>query len=67
MTPEDSVLAVAGAVLDGGDVVTDTDIIESYRFDRSSGTTAGHPFAVVFPRTTEQVSALMASASSTMS
>ncbi|MEK9663443.1 MAG: FAD-linked oxidase C-terminal domain-containing protein [Candidatus Nanopelagicales bacterium] len=62
MTPEDSVLAVAGSVLDGGDVLTDTDIIESYRFDRSSGTSAGQPFAVVFPRTTEQVSALMAAA-----
>ena len=62
MTPEDSVLAVAGSVLDGGDVVTDTDIIESYRFDRSSGTAAGQPFAVVFPRTTEQVASLMAAA-----
>ncbi len=62
MTPEDSVLAVAGSVLDGGDVVTDTDIIESYRFDRSTGTSAGQPFAVVFPRTTEQVSSVMASA-----
>jgi len=62
MTPEDSVLAVAGSVLDGGDVVTDTDIIESYRFDRSTGTSAGQPFAVVFPRTTEQVSSVMAAA-----
>ncbi len=62
MTPEDSVLAVAGSVLDDGDVLTDTDIIESYRFDRSSGTSAGQPFAVVFPRTTEQVASLMAAA-----
>ena len=62
MTPEDSVLAVAGSVLDDGDVLTDTDIIESYRFDRSTGTSAGQPFAVVFPRTTEQVSSVMAAA-----
>lgn len=62
MTPEDQVLAAAAAVLDAGDVVTDEDIIESYRFDRSTGTEAGQPFAVVFPRTTEQVSSLMAAA-----
>lgn len=62
MTPEDHVLAAAAAVLDAGDVVTDEDIIESYRFDRSTGTAAGQPFAVAFPRTTEQVSSLMAAA-----
>ena len=62
MTPEDAVLAAAGTTLDAGDIVTDTDILESYRFDRSSGTGAGQPFAVVFPRTTEQVSALMSAA-----
>lgn len=62
MTPEDAVLAAADAALDAGDIVTDTDIIESYRFDRSTGTEAGQPFAVVFPRTTEQVSALMTAA-----
>lgn len=62
MTPEDSVLAAAAATLDDGDVVTDTDIIESYRSDRSLGTAAGQPFAVVFPRTTEQVAALLAAA-----
>ncbi len=62
MTPEDSVLAAAATVLDDGDVVTDTDIIESYRSDRSLGTAAGQPFAVVFPRTTEQVAALLAAA-----
>ena len=62
MTPEDSVLAVAGGVLGDGDLVVDTDIIESYRFDRSTGTEAGQPFAIAFPRTTEQVAALMAAA-----
>lgn len=62
MTPEDSVLAAAGGVLGDGDLVVDTDIIESYRFDRSTGTEAGQPFAVAFPRTTEQVAAIMAAA-----
>ena len=59
MSPEDSVLAAAAAALSEGDIVTDTDILESYRFDRSSGSQAGQPFAVVFPRTTDQVSAVM--------
>lgn len=62
MTPEDAVLAAADRVLDDGDIVTDTDILESYRFDRSTGTHAGQPCAVVFPRTTEQVSAILRSA-----
>lgn len=62
MSPEDHVLAAADATLDAGDIVTDGDIIESYRFDRSTGTEAGVPFAVVFPRTTDQVAALMSSA-----
>lgn len=60
MTPEDAVLAAAEAHLDAGDVVTDGDIIESYRSDRSTGTVAGQPFAVAFPRTTQQVAALLA-------
>lgn len=62
MTPEDSVLAAADAALDAADILTDTDVIESYRFDRSTGTDAGQPFAVAFPRTTEQVAALMRAA-----
>lgn len=62
MTPEDSVLEAAAAVLDEVDVVTDVDIVESYRFDRSTGTHAGQPIGVVFPRTTEQVAAVMAAA-----
>lgn len=64
MSPEDAVLAAAGAVLADGDVVVDSDIIESYRFDRSTGTEAGQPFAIAFPRTTEQVAAIMAAAHS---
>lgn len=62
MTPEDSVLAAAVAALDEGDIVTDPDILESYRFDRSMGTRAGMPFGVAFPRTTAQVSAVMRAA-----
>jgi len=62
MTPEDSVLARAAGVLAHGDLVVDADIIESYRFDRSTGTEAGHPFAVAFPRSTEQVAALLTAA-----
>lgn len=64
MSPEDAVLAAAGAVLADGDIVVDSDIIESYRFDRSTGTEAGRPFAIAFPRTTEQVAAIMAAAHS---
>lgn len=62
MTPEDAVLAAAAASLAETDLVTDADIIESYRFDRSTGTTAGQPFAVAFPRTTDQVATLMTAA-----
>jgi glycolate oxidase len=64
MSHEDAVLAAAGAVLADGDIVVDSDIIESYRFDRSTGTEAGQPFAIAFPRTTEQVAAIMAAAHS---
>lgn len=62
MTPEDAVLAAAGIALDERDIVTDPDILGSYTRDRSTGSEAGEPFAVVFPRTTEQVSALMRAA-----
>ena len=49
-----------GRALDDRDVVTDPDILRSYTRDRSTGSAAGEPFAVVFPRTTEQVSAVLA-------
>ena len=62
MTPEDSVLAACDAALDARDVVTDADILGSYTRDRSTGSEAGEPFAVVFPRTTDQVSAIMQAA-----
>ena len=62
MTPEDAVLSACSAALADRDVVTDTDRLASYVRDRSTGSTAGEPFAVVFPRTTGQVSAVMTAA-----
>lgn len=62
MTEQDRVIAAAAAVLADGDVVTDPDRLASYRTDRSTGSAAGEPAAVVFPRTTEQVSAVLAAA-----
>lgn len=62
MTPEDAVLASCDAALDDGDVVTDPDRLTSYQRDRSTGSPAGQPFAVVFPRSTEQVSAVLTAA-----
>ena len=55
-------LADCDAALDDRDVVTDPDILRSYTRDRSTGSEAGEPFAVVFPRTTDQVAAVMAAA-----
>lgn len=62
MSPEDAVLAACDAALADGDVVTDPDRLASYVRDRSTGTAAGEPFAVAFPRTTEQVSAIVRAA-----
>ena len=62
MTPEDAVLAACESALADGDVVTDPDRLPTYQRDRSTGSPAGEPFAVVFPRTTEQVSAVLAAA-----
>lgn len=62
MTPEDAVLAACDVALDDRDVITDPDILRSYTRDRSTGSAAGEPFAVVFPRTTEQVSEVMQAA-----
>ncbi|MGF7237856.1 MAG: FAD-binding oxidoreductase [Frankia sp.] len=50
--------ALAAAVPDDA-VITDPDQLPSYRTDQAPGVTAGTPAAVVFPRTTEQVSAVM--------
>jgi glycolate oxidase len=62
VTPEDAVLAAAAAAMEDADIVTDPDILRSYSLDRSVGTQAGEPFAVVFPRDTAQVSAVLAAA-----
>ena len=62
MTPEDAVLAACAVALNDGDVVTDPDRLASYVRDRSTGTLNGEPFAVVFPRSTEQVAAVMRAA-----
>jgi glycolate oxidase len=62
VTPEDAVLAACAAVLDDRDVMTDRDVLPTYSRDRSTGSDAGEPFAAVFPRTTAQVSAVMAAA-----
>ncbi len=62
MTDEDALLAACGAALADGDVVTDPDRLPTYTRDRSTGSEAGEPIAVVFPRTTEQVSAIMKAA-----
>lgn len=62
MTPEDAVLAACASVLGHRDIVTDTDVLPTYSRDRSTGTPVGQPFAAVFPRTTEQVSAILTTA-----
>ncbi len=62
MTPEDAVLLACAGVLDEVDIVTDRDILPTYSRDRSTGSAVGEPFAAVFPRSTEQVSAVMRAA-----
>jgi glycolate oxidase len=62
VTPEDAVLAACAAALADGDVVTDPDRLPTYAQDRSTGSPVGEPFAVVFPRNTEEVSAVMRAA-----
>jgi len=62
VSPEDAVLAACAVALADGDVVTDPDRLPTYQRDRSTGTPAGEPIAVVFPRSTEQVSAVMRAA-----
>jgi glycolate oxidase len=62
VTPEDEVLTACAVALAERDVVTDPDILGSYLRDRSTGSAAGVPFAVVFPRSTDQVAAVMSAA-----
>ena len=47
------------AALPDGTVVTDPDILESYRHDRAADPTAGTPLAVVRPRRTEEVQTVL--------
>src|SRR3977135_930626 len=53
------VLSSLIAELPGGVVVPDPDILESYRQDRAADPGAGTPLAVVRPRRTEEVQAVM--------
>jgi len=46
-----------GAALPDGAVVTDPDILETYRHDRTDWLTPGQPAAVAFPRSTAEVAA----------
>jgi glycolate oxidase len=62
VTDEDAVLARCAAVLEDRDVLTDPQVLPTYSRDRSTGSPVGEPFAAVFPRTTAQVSAVMAAA-----
>ena len=55
-------LAACDAALDDRDIVTDPDILGSYVRDRSTGSAAGEPFAVVFPRSTEHVASILRAA-----
>ncbi len=51
--------AALAAELPDGAVVTEPDLLVSYRHDQASGTEAGQPAVAVFPRGTEQVQAVM--------
>ncbi|ORA54722.1 FAD-binding oxidoreductase [Mycolicibacterium chubuense] len=53
------VLAELISALPDGTVVTDPDILESYRYDRAADPGAGTPMAVVRPRRTEEVQAVL--------
>ena len=51
-----------GEALPDGTVVTDADVLESYRFDRTTWIDPGQPVAAAFPTTTEQVAAAIRTA-----
>ena len=53
------ILATLAAELPDGTVVTDPDILASYRQDRAFDPSAGTPLAVVRPRRTEEVQTVM--------
>lgn len=51
------------AALPEGRVQTDADVLSAYRYDEAWGAEAGVPTAIAFPRTTEEVQALVRVAS----
>ena len=55
-------LSELDAGLPDGSVVTDPDLLRSYRHDAAGGASAGEPLVLVLPRTTEQVSAVLRAA-----
>jgi glycolate oxidase len=58
-----TLLSELDAALPEGAVVTDPDRLATYVRDQAGGLPAGEPVAAVFPRTTEQVSAVLRAAS----
>jgi glycolate oxidase len=60
LTRESTLLSELASVLDDSSIVTDPDRLASYRHDMAPGVPAGEPQVVVFPRSTEQVSSVMA-------
>jgi len=59
---EDTLVDALAAVLPDDAVVTDPDRLASYRNDQAVGAPAGEPAVVVFPRSTEQVQAVLRAA-----
>ena len=62
LTTHDDLLAELAVTLPDGAVLTDPDRLATYRNDSAGGLSAGEPAAAVFPRTTEQVQAVMTAA-----
>ena len=58
-TAPDRLAEALDRVLPDGAVVTDPDLLASYRHDQALGAPAGEPAVAVLPRTTEQVQAVM--------
>ncbi|GJF15588.1 FAD-linked oxidase [Mycolicibacterium cyprinidarum] len=59
MEPPPDTLKFLISALPDGTVVTDPDILESYRHDRAADPNAGTPMAVVRPRRTEEVQTVL--------
>ena len=62
LTTTDDLLSELAVTLPDGAVLTDPDRLSTYRADSAGGLVPGEPAAVVFPRTTEQVSSVLAAA-----